>query len=144
MSALSATSVRKSCLPALPNNTVPTVRVPLSHACSIIYKALGPDTETNGTLTPALQAQLDGLSLEEVVAQVKSTGGSAFSTGSSAYRGVSWNKGTERWLTQFKPADGRRLRKSFDTELEAAQQYDRWCQQYGRCVISVPLHAVRS
>lgn len=82
------------------------------------------------------------MSLEEVVAQVKSTGGRAFSRGSSAYRGVSWCKRTGRWRAIFRPGVGaRRLFKCCDTELEAAQQYDSWCQQYGKCVISAPLRS---
>lgn len=137
MSALSA--VRASCPPAPPNKIASGV--PLLHACSIIYKALGPDAETNGTLTPALKAQLNGLSLEEVMAQVKSTGGKAFSRGRSAYRGVSCDKTEGHWRATFNPGGGRRLQKYSDTELEAAQQYDSWCQQYGRCIISVPLRS---
>jgi hypothetical protein len=78
------------------------------------------------------EAQLDGLSLEEVVAQIKATGGNAFSRGSSAYRGVSRSKGPEKCTVQFTAEIGNWLQKTFDSELEAARQYDAWCKRYGK------------
>jgi hypothetical protein len=116
-----------SCLAYLMNSSPP----PPSR---VIYKLHGPDADTNGTLTPEVKAQLDGLSLEEVVAQIKATGGKAFSAGKSAYRGVSWHKKTQTWRVQMTTGNGQKLKlyKHMDSELEAARQYDAWCKQYGR------------
>jgi len=104
----------------------------------VLYKAFGPDKDNNGTLTPELQAQLDPLTLVEVIEQIKATGGYVPSGGSSAYRGVSWDKSNRVWRVAFS-LGGRRgetqyLRKSFPSELEAAHQHDAWCKQYDRCV----------
>jgi hypothetical protein len=97
----------------------------------VLYKLHRPDADTNGTLTPEVKAQLDGLSLEEVVAQIKATGGHAFSRGSSAYRGVSWHKSSQRWQVQMSVGNAK-LFKAYDCELAAARQYDVWCKQYGK------------
>jgi len=69
-----------------------------------------------------------------VIAQIKATGGKAFSTGRSAYRGVCWHKTNQKWLAQFRPGNGKQLVKSCTCELDAARQYDVWCKQYGRWV----------
>lgn len=98
----------------------------------VLYKLHRPDADTNGTLTPEVKAQLDGLSLDEVVAQIKATGGQAFSSGKSAYRGVYWHKKKQKWIVQMSRGNGQRLTKYLDSELEAARQYDAWCKQYGR------------
>lgn len=119
----------------MPHSTRPAPQ-PHYSPCRVIYKALGPDAETNGTLTPETKAQLDGMSLDEVVAQIKASGGRAFSTGRSVYRGVSWDTTKKRWQALFNTTSigsgQKRLKKTLDTELEAAQQYDAWCKQYGR------------
>jgi hypothetical protein len=71
------------------------------------------------------------MSLDEVVAQIKATGGRAFSTGSSVYRGVGWYK--SKWRAKFTPTrGGKPIYSRCATELEAARQYDAWCKQYGR------------
>jgi hypothetical protein len=108
---------------------LPAAEHSLAHR--VIYKALGPDAETNGTLTPEVKAELDGMTLEEVVAQIKATGGAAFSTGKSAYRGVFWNQKNGCWRAQVR-VDGKRFSKTANSELEAAKQYDALCKQYGR------------
>ena len=79
------------------------------------------------------------MSLEEVLDQIKATGGAAFSRGSSAYRGVSWVKGSQKWGARISQGPGLKdLTKSFSSELEAARQYDAWCKQLGRCVRRAP------
>jgi hypothetical protein len=114
----------------IPHSTSP-VPQPYFLPCRVNYKAFGPDAETNGTLTPETKAQLDGMTLDEVVAQIKASGGHAFSRGGSVYRGVTWDKNKKKWISQLY-LDGKRTCKAYATELEAARQYDAWCKQYGR------------
>lgn len=126
-----AAHARQSACCPVPHSTSPAPH-PHYFPCRVIYKALGPDAETNGTLTPEAKAELDGMSLDEVVAQIKASGGRAFSTGRSVYRGVSWHKRMQKWLAQFTPRGGKKIQLTCATELEAARQWDAWCKQYHR------------
>lgn len=116
------------------HHATPAVQSSSSCPHRVIYKASGPDAETNGTLTPEVKAQLDGMTLEEVVEQIKATGGKAFSSGKSAYRGVSpWKSG--RWRAAIR-VGGRQTAVYADSELQAAHCYDALCRQYGRQVVT--------
>lgn len=45
--------------------------------------------------------------------------------GTSRYRGVYWDKAAKKWRAQF-AHEGKKQIKRFETELEAAEQYDLW------------------
>ena len=48
--------------------------------------------------------------------------------GTSRYRGVYWDKGAGKWRAQL-AYKGKRKMKRFETELEAAEQYDEWARE---------------
>lgn len=91
--------------------------------CRLIYADQGPDAPNNGTLTAADKAALEGKTVEEVHAEIKATGGHAFSTGKSAYRGVSAKGG--KWRARIRIPGGKNAEvNGFDTEEAAAHAYD--------------------
>jgi hypothetical protein len=98
----------------------------------VLYVLHGPGADANNALTPADKAALDGMSMEQVVAAIKATGGAAFSSGRSAYRGVSWHKGCGRWRAAIRLPGGKLKRHLYGSELEAAHQYDAWARAAGK------------
>lgn len=48
--------------------------------------------------------------------------------GTSRYRGVYWDKKCKRWRAQLSHK-GKRKMKRFDSEIEAAKQYDEWAKE---------------
>ena len=70
-------------------------------------------------LSHAERTELDGLSLEQLVA----TYSAPFSTGKSAFRGVSHVK-SGRWKAQIKLNGQTKGLGTFDTEEDAARAYD--------------------
>ena len=48
--------------------------------------------------------------------------------GTSRYRGVYWDKEAQKWRAQL-AYKGKRKMKRFETELEAAEQYDEWARE---------------
>jgi hypothetical protein len=85
--------------------------------------------KTNGQLTDAEKAEVDAMTLEELMASFRaldnSTTGACFSSGSSAFRGVSLDKKSEKWKAQIRVKGGKRINLGyFDDEEEAARAYD--------------------
>jgi hypothetical protein len=75
--------------------------------------------------TPAEAAWLDGLTLDALLAEFRASG-EKFSRGaSSAFRGVSWHKNTQKWqMLICDPAMSKREFSAHDTEEAAARAYD--------------------
>jgi hypothetical protein len=91
----------------------------------IIYVAEGEDAlGNNQTLTAADKAALAGKTLQQVWLEIKATGGMAFSTGKSRFRGVSFNKNESKWWTRFRVAGKLFLSGKWLREEEAARAYD--------------------
>jgi hypothetical protein len=66
----------------------------------LMYKVRGdgPGVHFNIGLSDAEKAEMDSISLQALMATHKS----AFSSGSSLYRGVAWHKGKQKWHAQIK------------------------------------------
>lgn len=92
-------------------------------ACRLIYKVKGPDAPTNFPLSMQQRAELDAMSLEQLLAGFRSAG-EKFSSGSSVYRGVSWNKKMSQWRARVILGGKEHNFGSFDDEDEAARAYD--------------------
>jgi hypothetical protein len=81
------------------------------------------------------RAELDATTLDQLLAGFRALG-ERFSTGKSAYRGVSWKKAMQKWNAQIgNKATGKRESLGyFDDETQAARAYDaRAAQLHGRC-----------
>jgi hypothetical protein len=102
------------------------------HACHplrIMYKLGRPEEETNGLLTAEDKAELDATTLVELIASFRalnnSSSGTCFSKGSSAYRGVYWNKSKGKWVARIQvPGVGLVHLGYFVDEEDAARAYD--------------------
>jgi hypothetical protein len=78
----------------------------------------------NQTLTAADKAALAGKTLLQVWQEIKATGGHAFSTGKSRFRGVGFHKGSNKWRCNIR-SSGKLLEVGkWQTEEEAAHAYD--------------------
>lgn len=95
-----------------------------TYICRLLYARDGPDARTNGTLTPGDKAALHGKSFEEVLAEIKATGGAAFSRGASSYRGVCFHKSSSKWRAQSQIGGKRTTLGYFVSEEAAARAYD--------------------
>ncbi|KAK9821332.1 hypothetical protein WJX81_006277 [Elliptochloris bilobata] len=78
------------------------------------------DKELPAPLTANERAELQGLSLEQLLAPWKAP----FSRGSSAFRGVGWHKRVGKWTAQIRRNGKNMALGAFKTEIEAAQAYD--------------------
>jgi hypothetical protein len=81
----------------------------------------GPGVHFNVGLSGADKAELDSISLEALMETHKKP----FSTGSSLYRGVSWNNRDKRWIAQSQFRGMNRHLGCFLLEEDAAHAYDR-------------------
>jgi hypothetical protein len=101
----------------------------LSMIIRLIYRIEGPDAQCNNTLTDEEKAMLDAMTIEQVIAHVKSSGGrdhtsSSSSSSSSRYRGVTWVGSRRHWCAQIKPAGKKCYLGHFNLEDDAARAYD--------------------
>lgn len=120
-------------------------RVP-TYICRLRYARDGPDARTNGTLTPEDKAALHGKSFQEVLAEIKATGGAVFSRGASSYRGVTCGK--NKWIARIRVDCKIAYLGYFASEEAAARAYDaaarlvhgRWALSHltAPCVIAWP------
>lgn len=100
----------------------------------IVYKVKGAAAAAARDIppTPAEAARLDGLTLEQLLAEFRAAA-EVFSRGGSAFRGVSWHKATQKWRSRVQ-ATGNIECTYHDTEEEAARAYDEKARRiYGRC-----------
>ena len=77
---------------------------------------------SNGLLSDARKAELAGVGIDALVAGYR-TATAVFSRGSSAYRGVGWDKKSGKWRSEIRLYNRIRL-GSFEKEAEAAAAYD--------------------
>lgn len=112
-----------------------TPRVP-PIARRIIYKVKGPDAPTNFPLSAQQRAELDAVSLEQLLAGFRAQG-DTFARGSSAYRGVGWHKTSNAWRAQIGACGGKQITLGyFSSEEEAARAYDAAAiKLHGRCAM---------
>ena len=73
----------------------------------LAYKVRGADAELNFVLPDAERARLDGLTLEQLLEWFRAQA-AMFSRGVSVFRGVCWDKGTQKWRARISnPATGK-------------------------------------
>ncbi|KXZ44968.1 hypothetical protein GPECTOR_60g746 [Gonium pectorale] len=89
----------------------------------MLYKRDGEAAVFNFGLSDAQRAELDAMSMEDLLASFRSHG-ERFASGASSYRGVSWNKNRSKWETQLRELGKNLYFGRFDTQLEAALAYD--------------------
>lgn len=93
------------------------------------------ELELSGLLTSQDMADLDAMSLEEVLAGIHATGGrhgTGRSTGkSSTYTGVSWDAERSQWRAQLQRTGKPTKNKFFSSQVEAALQFDAWRMDCG-------------
>ena len=115
------------------------VCVEISHSCpqygtthrrvkfAVDHKVKGPAASAACELppTPAEAARLDGMTLEQLLAEWRAAS-EVHSRGSSSYRGVDWNKDRQAWRMKIRnPHTGKQETKGgFDVEEAAAREYD--------------------
>jgi len=75
-------------------------------------------------LTADEKQQLEGVTLQQLLAAFKSES-FKFSRGSSAYRGVTFNKAAQKFLAQIKVSSKSVFLGVHENEEEAARAYDR-------------------
>lgn len=109
---------------------------PSVRPCRILHK-LGR-AETNGMLSETEKAQADATSWEDLIAGFRARNnsfrGNCFSSGSSAYRGVSFQKHRSIWTVRIRTSGKLVNLGSYSNEELAALAYD--CAAYhvlGRC-----------
>lgn len=90
----------------------------------MVYAARGAAAPSNKTLSEVDLAWLRGKSFEQVLAALQATGGAAFATGSSAFRGVSWHKENGKWKVQIGIQGKTMVIGYFNSEKAAAHAYD--------------------
>lgn len=120
------------CTLTLSHDTAVLSSVPL--LCRVLF-VLDRAGDMQIGLTAEEKQQLQGVSLEELLCAFRAAS-AKFSTGSSAYRGVYYNKGTHRYRARFRPsANSKQVNLgSFVSEEEAAHAYDKAVRQHhGRC-----------
>jgi hypothetical protein len=96
-------------------------------------------------LTDAETLVLDAVTLEELVAsfraQDRSYAGACFSSGASVFRGVSWEKGAQKWKASMTFKGKRISLGSFADEVEAARAYDsaawKLLRRWASCCLSL-------
>jgi hypothetical protein len=88
-----------------------------------MYKIQGsdPGVHYNVGLSQTERTELDSMSLKALVA----THMQAHASGSSNYRGVSWNKRRQKWEAQIRIAGKPKGLGYFHLEEDAASAYDR-------------------
>jgi hypothetical protein len=91
---------------ARPTSTAPLLRLsPSAHPCvlpRLRYKVHGPGAKLNFGLSEAQRAELDALTLEQLLQRYRAIGASRRGRQTRAevqsqYRGVSWRKGKRKW-----------------------------------------------
>ncbi len=103
----------------------------------MVYAARGAVAPSNKTLSEVDLAWLRGKSFEQVFSALQATGGAAFATGSSAFRGVSWHKSKGKWEAGIKIQGKRMDIGYFNSEKAAAHAYDATARRILRgCVLS--------
>jgi len=93
----------------------------------LIYRIEGPDAKCNNTLTDEEKSMLDAMTIEQVIAHVKSSGGrdhTSSSSSSSRYRGVSWAGSLQKWRAQICHSGKDCSLGCFHLEDDAARAYD--------------------
>jgi AP2 domain len=106
----------------------------------MVYAARGAAAPSNKTLSEVDLAWLRGKSFEQVFSALQATGGAAFATGSSAFRGVSWDKRKGKWEAKI-GIQGKRMKIGyFNSEKAAAHAYDAAARRILRgCVLLRPV-----
>jgi hypothetical protein len=95
---------------------------PTTTYARIIYVAQGEDAlGNNQTLTAADKAALAGKTWQQVFMEIKAR---AFSTGKSRFRGVTFHKSTQKWVTRICSTQKKFWVGYWFTEEEAARAYD--------------------
>lgn len=84
----------------------------------------GQDSDGLPQLSDAEKAELDAMSMEQLLDGFKAAG-RVFSKGTSCYRGVSLDKSTGKWYARLRVDRHQKQLGSFTSEEEAAQAYDR-------------------
>jgi hypothetical protein len=92
---------------------------PTLHRIMFKIRGDGPGVHFNIGLSVKEKAELDSISLQALMAMYKS----AFSSGSSLYRGVNWHKDTQKWVARIRQKQN--YLGSFLVEEDAARAYDR-------------------
>ena len=90
----------------------------------VAFKLRGEAAELALPMPEAERRRLDGMSLEAVVGEIRAAVGRPFSSGRSAYRGVSWHKQRNKWNAQIMVQGKKQSLGFFDDEEEAARAYD--------------------
>jgi hypothetical protein len=90
-------------------------------SCRLRYKAYGPGAKLSFEVPPGRRAELDGMTLEQLVDSYRRA---VRARKSSQYRGVTWNRKTHKWQAQIR-VEGRLLYiGSYVDERQAALLYD--------------------
>ena len=77
-----------------------------------------------GPLTAEELESLRGVTLAQFVASAKAAR-AKFATGTSSFRGVSWEKGRDKWKVQIRNSGKKEVLGCYDDETEAALAYDK-------------------
>lgn len=85
-----------------------------------------PKSLFNGTVE-VITEEPQTIEIEKIVEKLVQAPEPAYGkgNGTSRYRGVYWDKAAKKWRAQF-AHEGKKQIKRFETELEAAEQYDLW------------------
>lgn len=87
-------------------------------SCRILYKLGKPDDQLQVGLSTEERRDIDGAPLESLLAKA------AFSSGSSAYRGVRVHKPNGKWQAQISIKGKTQQLGYYKSETEAARAYD--------------------
>ena len=117
-SSCSRAEPSKSALSAAVRVTGSALSVPLLHRNLRLMS--GKDKALPVTLTAAERADLDGITLEQLLA----TWQAPFSRGKSAHRGVCWKKDTCKWAASITAGGKKKNLGVFSDEDEAARAYN--------------------
>jgi hypothetical protein len=114
---------------ARPGSTAPPWACrPTLHPCvlpRLRYKVHGPGAKLNLGLSGAQRAELDTLTVEQLLQRYREAGGGKRAEVQSQYKGVCWDKDRKKWRAAVH-ADGKRHNVGyFSEEREAALAYDR-------------------